>query len=170
MAFSFDNAIINHRSPDLQRAERITLTFENQKSGVKMDCRTHQRTPDEVLCPVRRLASLVARIYQMVPAVSANTAINTTFLIASTGHISSTEVRNHMRSTCTGASGTPTNIGAKSLRSGAAMGLFLLNHHVHKIMIVGCWSSDAFLVYIRPQVLEWTNNMSSDIDTISFLH
>jgi hypothetical protein len=30
-------------------------------------------------------------------------------------------------------------------------------------MILGRWSSDAFLVYIRPQVLEWTNNMSCDM-------
>ncbi len=38
-----------------------------------------------------------------------------------------------------------------------------MNHPVHKIMILGRWSSDAFLVYIRPQVLEWTNNMSRDM-------
>ena len=38
-----------------------------------------------------------------------------------------------------------------------------MNHSVHKIMILGRWSSDAFLVYIRPQVLEWTTNMSSDM-------
>jgi hypothetical protein len=31
------------------------------------------------------------------------------------------------------------------------------------IMIFGRWSSDAFLVYIHPQVLEWTNNMSRDM-------
>jgi hypothetical protein len=43
------------------------------------------------------------------------------------------------------------------------MSLFLMNHPVHKIMILGRWSSDAFLVYIRPQVLEWTNNMSRDM-------
>jgi hypothetical protein len=43
------------------------------------------------------------------------------------------------------------------------MALFLMDHHPHKIMILGRWSSDAFLVYIRPQVLEWTNNMSSDM-------
>ncbi len=30
-------------------------------------------------------------------------------------------------------------------------------------MIFGRWSSDAFLVYIRPQVMEWTNNMSRDM-------
>ena len=31
------------------------------------------------------------------------------------------------------------------------------------LMILGRWSSDAFLVYIRPQVLEWTDNMSRDM-------
>ena len=30
-------------------------------------------------------------------------------------------------------------------------------------MLLGRWSSDAFLVYIRPPVLEWTNQMSSDM-------
>ena len=43
------------------------------------------------------------------------------------------------------------------------MGLFLMNHPVAKIMILGRWSSDAFLDYIRPQVLEWTNQLSADI-------
>ena len=40
------------------------------------------------------------------------------------------------------------------------MALFLSNHAAAKIMILVQWSSDAFLVYICPQVLEWTNNMS----------
>jgi hypothetical protein len=57
----------------------------------------------------------------------------------------------------------PPDIGNKSLRSGAAMSLFLMDHSVARIMILGRWSSDAFLVYIRPQVLEWTNNMSKDM-------
>jgi hypothetical protein len=45
-------------------------------------------------------------------------------------------------------------IGTHSLRSGRAMTLFLKDHPVQKIMIFGRWSSDAFLVYIRLQVLE----------------
>jgi hypothetical protein len=60
----------------------------------------------------------------------------------------------------------PHEIGNRSIRSGAAMALFLKDHSTAKIMILGRWSSDAFLVYIRPQVLEWTNNMSRDM--ISF--
>ena len=160
------NTVIPHQSADLHLAERVTLTFENQKNGKKMDRRTHQRTTDEVLCPVRRLASIVTRILARVPTASPSTTI---LLITKELKISSTDLRTHMRSTCTAAGGEPvfgyaaSAIGTKSLRSGAAMGLFLMNHPVHKIMILGRWSSDAFLVYIRPQVLEWTNNMSSDM-------
>ena len=43
------------------------------------------------------------------------------------------------------------------------MALFLMNHSPARIMILGRWSSDAFLVYIRPQVLEWTNNLSTSM-------
>jgi hypothetical protein len=57
----------------------------------------------------------------------------------------------------------PNDLGTRSIRSGAAMGLFLMDHSVEKIMILGQWSSDAFMAYIRPQVLEWTNIMSRDL-------
>ncbi len=44
------------------------------------------------------------------------------------------------------------------------MGLFLMGHPVSKIIILGRWLSDDFLNYfIRPQVLEWTNQMSGDV-------
>ena len=43
------------------------------------------------------------------------------------------------------------------------MSLFLMNHSSDKIMILGRWKSKSFLDYIRPQVLEWTNNMSTDM-------
>ena len=154
-------------------AERVTLTFEDQKNGLKMDRRTHQRTSDMVLCPVKRLASLVTRILGSVPGAGPNTSINTAHITGKTVQISSSALRQHMRSTCTAQGGKPTfgydarDIGTKSIRSGAAMGLFLMNHPVHRIMILGRWSSDAFLVYIRPQVLEWTNNMSQDMITIN---
>jgi hypothetical protein len=58
-----------------------------------------------------------------------------------------------------------TKIGTHSLQSGATMALFLMDHYPHKIMIlVGRWLSEAFLdYYFRPQVLERTNNMSTDM-------
>jgi len=57
----------------------------------------------------------------------------------------------------------PNNLGTRSIRSGAAMSLFIMDHSIEKIKILGRWSSDAFLVYIRPQVLEWTNLMAKDM-------
>ena len=39
------------------------------------------------------------------------------------------------------------------------MALFLMDHLTNKIMILGRWKSKAFMVYIQPQVLEWTNSM-----------
>ena len=60
----------------------------------------------------------------------------------------------------------PEDIGNKSIRSGAAMALFLTDHSSDQIMILGRWKSKAFLVYIRPQIIKWTSNFASDM--ISF--
>jgi hypothetical protein len=46
------------------------------------------------------------------------------------------------------------------------MALFINDVPTAKIMTLGRWSSDAFLAYIRPQVLEWTNNMSREMITV----
>ena len=43
------------------------------------------------------------------------------------------------------------------------MFLFINDISTARIMILGRWSSNAFLVYIRPQVLEWTNNMKREM-------
>jgi hypothetical protein len=163
------NKELAHSSPELTQAYRVTLTFEDQKNGTKNDRRTHQCTTDLVLCPVKRLVSLVQRIVRTLASATPDTTLNAICLLSRPHQVSSASVRQFIRSTCTIGGGKPVygynaaDIGTKSLRSGAAMGLFLMNHPVHKIMILGRWSSDAFLVYIRPQVLEWTNNMSQDM-------
>ena len=43
------------------------------------------------------------------------------------------------------------------------MGLFLANHSTERILLMGRWLSQAFLAYICPQIIEWTNNMSRDM-------
>jgi hypothetical protein len=55
------------------------------------------------------------------------------------------------------------DIGTHSIRSGAAMALFMADEQPHKIMILGRWLSDAFMDYIRPQVQEWTSGMSTQM-------
>ena len=59
-------------------------------------------------------------------------------------------------------------IGNNSIRSGAAMALFLNDHLSDKIMILGRWKFKAFLDYIQPQVVQWTRLFSNNM--ISFIN
>ncbi|KAI2503570.1 hypothetical protein MHU86_10857 [Fragilaria crotonensis] len=160
---------IPHASSRVGGASRVTVTFENQKNGLKMDRRTQERTGDPVMCPVTQLASLIRRILKADPQAGPDTPVSTVWEGGTTRLVTSDELRRQLRSSCTRGGGAKTfgygadDIGTRSIRSGAAMGLFLMNHPVAKIMILGRWSSDAFLDYIRPQVLEWTNQMSRDM-------
>jgi len=147
----------------------VTITFLDQKNGTKMDVRTQQKTGDPVLCSVIQAHTLVSRIHQTVPHYTGSTMLNTIHLAGKNVSISSKYLLQQLRFTCRSCGDkltfgfTSTSIGTHSLQSGGAMALFLNDHPVHKIMIFGRWSSDAFLVYIRPQVLEWTDNMSHDM-------
>ena len=64
-----------------------------------------------------------------------------------------------------------SEIGTRSIRSGAAMALYLAGVPVFSIMLVGRWSSTAFLKYIRKQVQEFLQGISSKmIEVQSFDH
>jgi hypothetical protein len=54
-----------------------------------------------------------------------------------------------------------TQIGLHSARSGAAMAMYLARIPVVTIMLLGRWSSDTFLRYIRKQVKEFSSGVSS---------
>ena len=53
-----------------------------------------------------------------------------------------------------------SEIGTHSIRSGAAMAMYLYNVSVYTIMLIGRWSSDAFLLYIQKQVEQFSHNVS----------
>ena len=54
----------------------------------------------------------------------------------------------------------PGDLGTHSLCSGTAMAMYLDEVPVFTIMMIGRWSSDAFLKYIRKQVELFSNNIS----------
>jgi hypothetical protein len=162
--------VLLHTDPDLlHHAEYVTIVFEDQKNGKKMDARTQRRSGHKFLCPVLRWASAVQRIIATIADWNEQTSLCSVAIEGETLEIGNAFVRKLLRHTCYIFGGFetfgfhPNDIGNKSIRSGAAMSLFLMDHSPAKIMILGRWSSDAFLVYIRPQVLEWTNNMSCDM-------
>jgi hypothetical protein len=153
----------------LHSAEYVTIVFEDQKNGKKMDARTQRRSGHKILCPVLRWGSAVQRIIATIPDWTEHTTLCSVALNGKILEISNAFVRTLLRHTCYVFGGFdtfgfhPHEIGNRSIRSGAAMSLFLMDHSPAKIMILGRWASDAFLVYIRPQVLEWTHNMSWDM-------
>ena len=53
-----------------------------------------------------------------------------------------------------------SEIGTHSIRSGSAMAMYLDDVPVYTIMLIGRWSSDAFLRYIRKQVEQFSHNVS----------
>jgi hypothetical protein len=64
-----------------------------------------------------------------------------------------------------------SEIGTRSIRSGAAMAMYLAGVPVFLIMLIGRWSSTAFLKYIRKQVQEFSQGISSKvIEVQTFKH
>lgn len=169
---TFHNAtrqVIPHTHPGLAAATYITHTFVAQKNPVKMDTQMQQRTNNTTLCPVNHSASLVQQILLQLPDPSRSTTINTALLNGRVMQITGAYIQTQLWATChtygrKAQFGFDTNeIVTKSILSGAAMALFLRNHLTGRIMIMGRWLTCAFLVYIHPQVLGWTNNMSANM-------
>lgn len=153
------------------------IIFVSQKNGKKMDLQTQRRTGDPIICSVLwYYGSVIRRPLCQNPLVPNDTKINTICFGTKTGTIMNDYTHDLLRTTCFALGGktafgyAPTKIGNKSICSGAAISLFLSKASTARIILLGHWSSNTFLAYIRPQVLEWTSNMSwSMIKIHSFL-
>lgn len=162
--------LVAQTDPELvERARYVTVYFVDQKNGIKGDRRTQQKTGLE-LCPVVSWANVCRRVRELVPEANEETKVYT--VTSEEGlriDISSKRIALLLKNLCkvfgkaNGYGVEHNEIGTRSIRSGAAMALFLMDHSIEKIKILGRWSSDAFMVYIRPQVLEWTNLMAKDM-------
>ena len=174
---------LSQRDPNLEnRTQFVTVTFEDQKNNHKNETRSQQRSGDPVLCPCIRWARLIGRIL-LNPEATIDSPVNLFIDPAATSKatrtrlISQESIRTLLRVTAAvlgkkEAGYLPEEIGTHSIRSGAAMALFLADQSsTYKIMILGRWSSDAFMAYIRPQVMEWTSGMSQSMtQTNNFFH
>ncbi len=64
-----------------------------------------------------------------------------------------------------------SEVGTNSIRSGTAMAMYLVGVPIFSIMLIGRWSSLAFLKYIRKQVQEFSRDISSKMIKVqSFKH
>ena len=155
-----------HNHSQLHAADTITITFVFQKSDERNEDVTMHCTTDPSLCPVKVYAALVRRI-RIHPKANDSSPIH--LFTDGEGNlqpITSAHIRLTLRAAATliGEDRIGFNIkdiGTHSIRSGAAMAMYLDDVPVYTIMIVGKWSSDAFLRYIRRQVKQFSHNVSS---------
>ncbi len=153
----------------------MAITFEMQKNNEKFDTVTHGRTDDSVLCPVLQSAHLVSRIWTY-PGASLDTNVCTVWQNGRMEHMTSKTILQHLRAACATIGSAclgfePHKIGTHSLRSGAAMEMYLGEIPVYTIMLIGRWSSNAFLRYIRKQVKQFLRNVAKRmLNFCSFRH
>jgi hypothetical protein len=136
--------------PALQTATAVSITFEFQKTDVRHETVHQHATFLEVLCPVRMWAQIVQRI-RRYPGCDAESLVSTVVLSNKrqliTGVFLASMLQAAAKRLGEDVLGFPhTDIGTHSIRSGAAMAMYLAEVPVFTIMLIGRWSSDAFLL------------------------
>lgn len=162
--FFKDGRALKHDNPLLEFADCVAVTFEFQKKEEKNDTVTQIYSGDDVLCPVRAWAAVVRRIWGY-PGADWDTKVSAVWRNDRIEHLSSTEMVNALRAACVAVGEDKLgfkkeDIGTHSIRSGAAMSMMVGECPVYVIMMIGRWSSDAFLLYIRKQVEQFSHNVS----------
>jgi hypothetical protein len=161
--FRRDNKIVPHESPNLHLADSVTLTFEYQKRDLRDDQVTQSKSGHTLLCPVRAAAKVVKRLLSLNKSPDLFTykyADKKGKVWDLTAKAALAHIRCFIASVDPVFGLKPKEIGLHSLRSSAAMAMYLNGIPVYTIMLLGRWSSDAFLRYIRKQVNEFSNNVS----------
>jgi hypothetical protein len=156
---------LNHSDPTLHLADNVSITFEYQKNDERDVTITMHRTGDSVLCPVISWSSIIRRI-RAIPNTSDESPVCTYQRAdGTTGLVTSKQVldriRDRVRALGKDVLGFEAwEVGTHSIRSAAAMAMYLAGVPVYTIMLIGRWSSDAFLRYIRRQVQEFSAGVS----------
>ena len=164
-----------HTSPYLHKSDFISITFEDQKNDMRNETVTMHSSSHRSMCPVKCWARVVRRVLS-TPKSTNDSFVNTFTFNGRKAFVTSTEAVKALRAAaiCFGEKrlGFPaSDIGTHSLRSGAAMAMYLDEVPVYTIMLLGRWSSDAFLLYIRRQVEQFSHNVSSRmIRNMNFTH
>jgi hypothetical protein len=166
------NRLLKHNSPGIHLATAVSITFEWQKRDVRDNVITHQKSNDSIgggiMCPVRACIEVVKHIYsekvpnQNIPDPQINTVMKNGKLTTIPSSMILSRIRSAVKATGKEKLGfTERDVGTHSNRSEGAMGMYLVGTLVYTIMLLGCWSSDAFMRYIRKQVLDMSHGVSA---------
>ena len=157
VVFRVGRRVLPHHSSlsQLSRADTVSITFENQKNGEKMETVTQHRT-DIDMCPVKFWAATVHRIRQY-PGATDRTTVDTVRINNNCFAISAAAVRVYLRRAVKLVGEEKLGfladkVGTHSVRASFAMMLVLHDVADSTIMKKGRRKSDAFLAYIRQQI------------------
>ena len=158
-------------------AETVSITFVNQKNENNYETVTQHSNTHPNQNPVVIWASIYNRVIN-IPGASSSSTINS-FYNHSTKQVE-TITADQIRDSLQWAASElgherlgyhPHEVGCHSIRSGAAMAMYLNKVPTFTIMLQGRWCSDAFLRYIRKQVKEFSAGVSAAMvssDTYNF--
>jgi hypothetical protein len=172
IAFFKNGKCLNHttEAQHLHFADSVSITFETQKNDRKFDTITQWRTTHDILCPVKQWAAIVTRVSSYA-GTSKTTPVSMVLRHNTLDNITAKEVILTLQDAIVTHGEDDLQIyrheiGTHSIRSGAAMAMYLGGVPVFAIMMIGRWSSDAFMRYIRKQIEEFTFDVSSRMLTM----
>jgi hypothetical protein len=177
--FRFFNSNNKDISLDLQflnQATTVSITCEYQKKEIRNDIISHQRLGDTLgkgeMCPVLAAATLIKQLhsYGISRDEVWNLPINYLVIDNRRYTIPSSLILLRIRQAVSSLGHavlgfTADEFGTHSNRSGGAMGMFLAGTPVYTIMLMGRWSSDAFMRYIKKQVLSLSHGIAAKMLT-----
>ena len=165
ISFQKEGIIIPHSSPLLPYSDCVSVTFELQKNDSKCETITQWKTNQPTMCPVAAWAAIVQRI-RAYPNSSDKSKVCTVREHGRNSAITGKMMINALQDGIVAVGETKLGIkkeqiGTHSIRSGAAMAMYLGGCPIYSIMLIGRWRSTAFLDYIRTQVAEFSNDVSN---------
>ncbi len=175
IAFIRDGKTLNHSSASLCLADCVLIMFERQKNDRKEIPVTQWWTRDELLWPVKIWASITRRIL-LYKGMNKNSPVSLVkhknLIINVTAHMIANLCRDGVVTIGETKLGIrQSEIETRSICLGAAMAMYLSGVPIFLIMLIGRWSSTAFLKYIRKQVQEFLHGISLKMIKVqSFKH
>ena len=175
-------SLTNHATYSSPNTSSLRSSFK--KNDERNESITQHRTNDEIMCPVISCARTIKHIlsYPIKDEDFLKTTVNTVFhngtKLLLTGENFIRRIRFIVALLGKERLGFgPDEVGNHSPRSSCAMAMFLASTPVYSIMLQGRWKSDAFMRYIRKEVLQSSTGISTRMLTFetfytipSFVH
>ena len=149
---------------DLRSATFVTLTFTQQKNGVRNERIGHGRSGHPSLCPVTALVSRVSIL--RAQGATADTTLNAVRCTPTSPfrYVSPTDITTRIRSVLhlhPDPAYTLVDVSVRSTRAGGAMALLCAGVDSDRLRRIGRWRSDEMFRYLHVQAQPIMNGLAA---------